>query len=417
MHSLNPVPFLVPYWGKEELSKFFTLLLQGRLVQGDSEISLRQDLASYWGNHSVIFTNLGRTALQLALASWNIGPGDEVLLPSFLCGSVARAVLAVGAKPVWVDSGEDLTMDPESLEANISERSKVVVIVHAGGKVARMERLLAIAQRHKLLVVDDAAQALGASWNGRPCGTLGDAGIYSFGLGKNLMATQGGALLLKPGTDVEPLREFLEPAPHAFSVASRFLERWCFYRLRPWTMPLVLLKHYANSLRPVQKTLSEKPGPMANLDAALLRLQWEKQAQIISKRQAHAKLLKDLLKDLEMLRFPDDTNHVFTKCWVVLEDDQPSAPGAWGIQTQELARHLSRQGIEVEWPYVPLHKRPDIPGLTRGPLSKTESLWWRILALPVHPLLEEKDLVRAAGAVKNFFEEKARARRLLNRAA
>lgn len=405
LNSFRSMPFLVPYWKKEEWLECLRLLFQGKLVKGHAQEDLYQLLTERLGARAMLFTPQGRTALSLALHHLNIQEGDEILLPSFLCGSVARAVLGRGAVPVWVDIKEDFTMDPESLKKCISSKSKAVILVHAGGKVADISEISAIAERNELFVIDDAAQALGAVYKGRPVGTWGVCGILSFGQGKNAMATAGGVLVLNQQAERASLRSQLKQPEPWRKVFFRLLHRFFFHRLRRWTMPLALLKEFGEKSSSLWR-MKDSCYLLSNLDAALASLQIQRLDEIILKRKQNSLFLKGLLEETSGLTFPEAEGHIFTKCWVTLTKDSPSTPGSWGVKTLALAKHLRRSGIEVEWPYVPLHLRLNIPGVTRHRLTQTESVWWRTLALPVQPHLKSRDMERMAACIKKFFEEK-----------
>jgi dTDP-4-amino-4,6-dideoxygalactose transaminase len=135
-------------------------------------------------------------ALELAMMSLGIGPGDEVILPSFTFTSTANVIVRQGAVPVFVDiDPHTYNIDPECVEAAVTPRTKAIIPVHYAGQGCDMEAIDAIAKRHGLVVVEDAAQGVGASWNGRALGTIGDIGCYSFHSTKNVTCGEGGALL------------------------------------------------------------------------------------------------------------------------------------------------------------------------------------------------------------------------------
>jgi len=138
----------------------------------------------------------GTIALELALRALGVGPGDEVITTPYTFIATASAAFAVGARPVFVDIDPDsLNLDPDRLEAAITERTKVIAPVHIGGHSADMDGVLRVAAAHGLRVLEDAAQAWGASWRGRRVGALGDLGIFSFQSSKNITAGEGGIVL------------------------------------------------------------------------------------------------------------------------------------------------------------------------------------------------------------------------------
>jgi dTDP-4-amino-4,6-dideoxygalactose transaminase len=177
-----------------------TTLARGRLSRyaGDGPSTtdrFEAELASFVGVTHALAVNSGTSALFSALAALHVGPGDEVLVPAYTWVSDAAAAVALGAVPVLVEVDESLTMDPKDLERKITPRTRAIVPVHMLNLVADMDRLLAVAGAHGLAVVEDACQAIGVTYHGRPVGGIGDAGAFSFQQNKNLKAGEGGAVL------------------------------------------------------------------------------------------------------------------------------------------------------------------------------------------------------------------------------
>jgi dTDP-4-amino-4,6-dideoxygalactose transaminase len=143
----------------------------------------------------VLTVNSGTSALVSALAAAGIGPGDEVLVPAYTWVSTAIAPLAVGAVPVLVDIDESLTIDPKDIERKITPYTKAIIPVHMKNLVCDMDAIMAIAKRHRLLVIEDACQAVGVTYKGRYVGTIAEAGAFSFNHHKNLNAGEGGAVI------------------------------------------------------------------------------------------------------------------------------------------------------------------------------------------------------------------------------
>jgi dTDP-4-amino-4,6-dideoxygalactose transaminase len=143
----------------------------------------------------VLTVNSGTSALISALAAAGIGPGDEVLVPAYTWVATAIAPLFVGAVPVLVDIDESLTIDPKDLERNITPYTKAIIPVHMRNLVCNMDAIMAIAKRHRLIVIEDACQAVGVYYKGRRVGTIGEAGVFSFNHHKNLNSGEGGALI------------------------------------------------------------------------------------------------------------------------------------------------------------------------------------------------------------------------------
>lgn len=169
----------------------------GRFTGGDrSEVArFETELAGYVGARHALAVNSGTSALVAALVGAGVGPGDEVLVPAYTWVSTAAAALAVGAVPVLVEIDGSLTMDPADLAERITPRSRAVLPVHMGNHVADMDRIMEVAAAHDLVVIEDACQAIGATYRGRQVGSIGHAGCFSFNQHKNIRAGEGGALV------------------------------------------------------------------------------------------------------------------------------------------------------------------------------------------------------------------------------
>jgi dTDP-4-amino-4,6-dideoxygalactose transaminase len=175
------------------------VLDSAQFVLGPEVVAFENSFAAYCGTDRCIAVNSGTSALHLALLASGIGPGDEVITVSLTFVATTAAILYSGATPVFVDVDPDRwTMDPARIESAITPRTKAIMPVHLHGSMADMDAILAIARRHGLVVIEDAAQAHGAEHNGRRAGSLGDIGCFSFYPGKNLGAYgEGGAAVTR----------------------------------------------------------------------------------------------------------------------------------------------------------------------------------------------------------------------------
>ena len=182
--------------GREELDAISDVLLSGKVFRygiGDACQRFEERYGKYLGVKHVMMTSSGTTALTAALIGERIGPGDEVLVPACTYIATAIAVVAAGAIPVIVDVDASLTLDPDAVEAAIGPRTRAMIPVHMWGMVCDMDRLMEIARRRKLLVIEDACQCVGGGYKGRKVGAIGDAGAFSFNYYKNMTAGEGGA--------------------------------------------------------------------------------------------------------------------------------------------------------------------------------------------------------------------------------
>ena len=192
------IPFNKPYLTGKELHYISEAHARGQLA-GDGYFTKK---CSAWleektGCHKALLTHSCTAALEMAAILADIQPGDEVIMPSYTFVSTANAFVLRGGVPVFVDIREDtLNIDERRIEAAITPRTKAIVPVHYGGVACEMDAIMAIARNYNLLVIEDAAQGVMATYKGRPLGSIGDLGCYSFHETKNIISGEGGALLI-----------------------------------------------------------------------------------------------------------------------------------------------------------------------------------------------------------------------------
>jgi dTDP-4-amino-4,6-dideoxygalactose transaminase len=190
----------VPRVGVRELIALSRVIASGKLLRHDAGSKsftsrFESQLEKKIGVKHALVVNSGTSALITALVGAGIGPGDEVLVPAYTWVATAVAALAVGAVPVLVDINESLTIDPEDIKRKITPYTKAIIPVHMLNLVCDMDAITAIAKRHNLKVIEDACQAVGATYKGRRVGAIGEAGAFSFNQHKNLTSGEGGAVL------------------------------------------------------------------------------------------------------------------------------------------------------------------------------------------------------------------------------
>ena len=199
------IPFNVPPCTGNEM-KYIGEAIAAHKICGDGAFTKKCNawIEQRFGAHKALLTTSGTTALDMASLLCDLKPGDEVILPSFTFSSTANAFAIYGARLVFVDVRPDtMNIDETKIEAAITDRTRAVVAVHYAGVACEMDTILDIARRHKLLVIEDAAQGVMASYKGRPLGTIGDFGCYSFHETKNYSMGEGGAVLVNNPVYVE----------------------------------------------------------------------------------------------------------------------------------------------------------------------------------------------------------------------
>ena len=324
-----------------------------------------------------LMTHSCTAALEMAAMLAEVGPGDEVVMPSFTFSATATAFVLRGAKVVFVDIDPDtLNIDPILIEQAITERTKVVVPVHYAGLACDMDAIMPIAQRHDLIVVEDAAQAHLSTYKGKALGTIGDLGCLSFHETKNVISGEGGALILNS----ERLLERAEIIREKGTDRSRFFRG----QVDKYTWQDI--------------GSSYCPGEIVS---AFLMAQLEKADVICARRRAIYELYRELLAPLAAdgtINLPrataDEVNgHIF---WILLESEAVRA---------DLIRYLNGHNINAVFHYVPLHSAPAGRkfGRQSGDLPVTERISNSLLRLPLYYTLDDNEVHRVAQAIFAYF--------------
>jgi dTDP-4-amino-4,6-dideoxygalactose transaminase len=332
-----------------------------QFVLGSEVAGFEQDFAAYCGAAECIALNSGTSALHLALLAAGVGPGDEVITVPFTFVASVAAVTYTGARPVLVDiDPRSFTMDPSAVEAAITPRTKAILPVHLYGQSADMDPIMEVARRRGLVVIEDAAQAHGAKYKGRPVGSIGDMGCFSFYPGKNLGAYgEGGAVTTSNAEYARTIR-----------------------MLRDWGQD----RKYHHLLRGFNYR-------MEGFQGAILRVKLRHLEHWTESRRRVVNLYNELLADSGVetpteMPWGRHVYHVYT----LRADDRD------GLQAS-----LQAEGIQTGIHYpVPAHLQPAYAdlGYGRGAFPHAESAAEQVLSLPLYPELSSQAVAEVAGAVK-----------------
>jgi dTDP-4-amino-4,6-dideoxygalactose transaminase len=329
-------------------------------IGGEDHRQFEAEFAAYCGAKACVGVGNGTDALYLALRALGVGPGHEVITVAHTFIATAEAITMAGARPVFVDVRPDtMLIDPEQIERAITPRTKAIIPVHLYGQPCDMDNTLEVARRHRLFVVEDAAQAHGARWKGQRIGTLGDIACFSFYPGKNLGAYgDGGAVVSQDEKLIERVRML---ANHG------------------------RLEKYTHQIEGVNSRLD-------GLQAAILRVKLRHLDAGNAARRRHAQHYLEALGDARVIR---PVVH-------------PQAECVWHLfviqvkNRQQVQAALKDQGIStgVHYP-LPLHLQPAYRhlGIPEGSLPVTERLAPAILSLPMYPELTDEMVQRVTRAV------------------
>jgi dTDP-4-amino-4,6-dideoxygalactose transaminase len=353
------IPIAKPFIGEEEKAAVLEALSSGGLAQGPRVAAFERAFADFHGAAHGVATSNGTTALIAALMAHDIGPGDEVIVPSFSFFATASCVLAVGAKPVFADiDAETFCLSPAAVEAAITPRTRAVMPVHLYGLPADMPRFEALCAARGLVLLEDAAQAHGARLGGRSVGTWGTAS-FSFYPTKNMTTTEGGMVL----TNDEAIAKKLRMIRHQ-GMSEQYRHEVVGYNFR-MTDPCA-------AIGSVQ--LKRLPG-------------WQR------KRQENAQFYDAELRGVRTPTVPAGREHVYHQYTLRVAADRRDA----------IVSRLNERGIGVRVYYpLAIHEQPVFakrPEYQAVSLPETARAVSEVFSLPVHPALTDEERARVVAEV------------------
>lgn len=341
------------------------VLTKGDLILRSQLMQFEESIASFVGVKYAVGVNSGTDALHLSLLAAGVGHGDEVITVAHTFVATVAVIIHCGAKPVLVDVGGDFNMDVEQLEQAITPRTKAIMPVHLNGRLCDMKKLMDIASKHNLMVIEDAAQALGASFDGKKAGSFGLTGCFSFYPAKVLGAAGDGGIVTTNNKEI----------------AER----------------IGLLRDHGENRTSGDILCFGFNSRLDNLQAAMLDVKLKYLPQWIERRRELAKLYHQGLSDLPELKLPpppqsDDSYFDVYQNYVVRSQER-----------DKLVAHLRESGIEilVSWP-KPMHHQKAL-GLNHFHLPITEQLSNEVLSLPMYPELSNEKAEFVVESIRKFY--------------
>lgn len=317
------IPVCEPFIGQKEL-EYVTDCLKTNWISSKGKYieEFEERFANYCGCKYGIATTNGTTALHLALASLGIGPGDEVIVPTFTMISTVFAVVYTGAKPVLVDAEpETWNIDTTRIEEKITDDTRAILPVHIYGHPCDMDPIMEIAQRHNLWVIEDAAEAHGAEYKGRKAGSIGHVNCFSFYANKIITTGEGG-MVITSDKGVAEKAKALKDLAH--SKQKRFLHTDLGFNYR-----------------------------MTNIQAAIGLAQFERIGELVERRRVHAYLYNSLLKDIKGIKLPTEKEWAKNVYWMycILIGNE------FGMDRDEVMARLAGAGIETRTMFIPMNQQ------------------------------------------------------------
>ena len=357
------IPAAKPIIGDEEVAAVERVLRSGMLAQGPEVAGFEEEFsAQFLDGRTAVAVNSGTSGQLLGLLAAGVGPGDEVIVPSFTFAAVANSVVLAGATPVFVDiEPHHFTLDPERVRAAVTPRTKGIMPVHLYGHPFLVDEIEAVATAHGLAIYEDAAQAHGAVWRGRAAGTIGAFGMFSLYPTKNMTSGEGGMVTCSTEQIARQMR---------------------------------LLRNQGMETQYANEVIGFNTR-MTDIHAAIGRVQLTKVDGWTAQRQRNAAVLNAGLAGLDGVQTPkvhESAVHVYHQYTVRLDAGERDR-----IHTALKEEHGVGSGVYYP---IPNHRLPSLAHFAPGlDLPETERAAREVLSLPVHPSLAEGDLERIVTAV------------------
>ena len=359
---MKPIALAKPQISRLERKAVNRILKSLNLAQGPEVKSFESEFSKFVGDRECVAVNSGTSALHLCLIALGVGPGDEVIVPSFTFAATANVVALVGAKPVFVDiDPRTYCIDPTLIKAAVTSRTKAVIVVHLYGLPADMTRISRIAKENSILLIEDAAQAHIASIDNVLVGTFGDAAAFSFYPTKNMTSGEGGMIVMKNSADAKTCRLLRNQG-----MEKRYQNEVIGFNLR-----------------------------MTDIHAAIGIVQLRKLSQMTDKRIENADYLSTNL-DIDTVPFiPTGYKHVFHQYTVRIKHNR-----------EVFSNELRESGIgnDVYYP-TQVHKLPSFNQTLE--LPETRAATHEVLSLPVHPGLKKRDLKRIISTFNSLMQKQS----------
>lgn len=375
------IPFNHPYFNGNE-KKYIEEVLSSGFVSGDRKYTkiVQETLETNFNLTKTLLTTSCSTALDMSAMLLNLQNGDEVIMPSFTFVSTANAIVLQNAKPVFVDVDDYLNIDLNKIEEKITSRTRAIYPVHYAGCSCDMDKLMNIAQKHNLKVIEDAAQAVNAKYKNKYLGSIGDMGTYSFHETKNFVCGEGGALIINNDQYIDRAEIIREKGTNRSKFFKGFVDKYTWCDIGSSYLPSDIL-------------------------AAVLQAQLENKDIITKKRKQVFDRYVNGLKKLEereilsIIKIPEYNTPNYHIFYFLLND----------VNTRDsLLSYLKNNGIGAVFHYIPLHTSimGKKLGYKLGDLPVSESVSERLIRLPIFASLTDTEVDYIINSIYTYFKER-----------
>ncbi len=372
------IPYARQSINQEDIEAVLDVLRSDRLTQGPKIAEFENNLAKYCGANYAVVMNSGTAALQAAFFAAEISQGDEFITSTLTFPATSNVGLWLGAKPVFVDTLPNGNLDPNKIEEKITEKTKAIVPIDFTGRPVELEKIKEIAKKHNLLVIEDACQALGATYKGEKIGSISDFTTFSFHPAKNITTGEGGAVLTNSEEFYKKMKMFVT---HGITKENLEIESpgdWYFEQ------------HFLG-----------QNYRLTDLGAALGVSQLKRLDDFVNKRREIVRKYNEAFANLKNIEIPEKDNENVKSAWhlyvIRLINDLHGKRG-------EIFKKLREAGIGVQVHHVPTNHHPHFQklGYKKGLTPVAEDLYENIISLPIYPDLSAEDQDKVINIVKKL---------------
>ncbi len=379
VNCLKMIGFNIPPY-VEGTEKYLQEAINNHKICGDGSFTFKcqKILEEKFNSEKIFLTTSGTTALEMACMLADIGPGDEVILPSYTFSSTATAIVNFGGTPVFVDIRPDtMNMDETKIEAAITPKTKAIMVMHYAGVACEMDSIIAIARKHNLLVIEDAAQGVNALYKGRYLGTIGDLGCYSFHETKNYSMGEGGAISINNPDYLDRAAIIREKGTNRTQFINGQVDKYTWVDKGSSYLPSDILAAYIYPQLLIMDDINDNRRKSFEI---------------------YYENLQDMNDHVELPFVPEECQHNGHMFYIKARDLN---------ERVRLQKYLRENGVEAVFHYIPLHSADEGLKVGRfvGEDIYTTKESERLLRLPMYYGLKKEDILKVCDTIRSFYEK------------